>query len=75
MYFDGIRCKGGKDLEIVSTYERDHKRPPLQRRWCVTDDRESVTSNSNKKWTEVAPKYCSKVLPIFYMDFTLLKGR
>lgn len=31
MYFDDIRCKGGKDLEIVSTYERDHKRPPLQR--------------------------------------------
>lgn len=31
MYFDHIRHRDGKDLEIVSTYERDNKRPPLQR--------------------------------------------
>lgn len=31
MYFDQRRHRDGKDLEIVSAYERDHKRPPLQR--------------------------------------------
>lgn len=31
MYFDHIRHRDGKDLEIVGTYERDNKRPPLQR--------------------------------------------
>lgn len=31
MYFDHTRHRDGKDLEIVRTYERDHKRPPSQR--------------------------------------------
>lgn len=31
MYFDHTRHRDRKDLEIVRTYERDHKRPPSQR--------------------------------------------
>lgn len=39
----------------------------------MSDNHESVTYKSNKKWTEEAHKYCSKMLPIFYMDFFLPK--
>lgn len=63
-----------KQLVHMKGITRDHPcRGWLARRWYVTDDQESY--NSNKKWTEVASKYCSKMLPIYYMDFTSLEGR
>ena len=65
-----------KSLVHMKGIIKDHPcRGWLVRRWCVTEDWETVTYNSNKKWTEVAPKYCSKMLPMFYMDFTLLERR
>lgn len=36
MHFDHIKHRDGKDLEIVSEYERDHNGPPLQR---MTDEK------------------------------------
>lgn len=73
MYFDHIRHRNGKDLEIISTQERDHKRPPFQRMTGkkMVCDRRSRQLLITQTRNEVFPRHRSKMLPILYMDFTL----